>query len=465
MVEKVQKILSDSKAARWTALAIVSFTMFAGYFLADVMSPLEGMLDKQLHWNSADYGWFTGSYGWFNVFFLFLLFGGIILDKMGIRFTGITSALVMVLGAGIKYWAVSTHMFDGTTWHILFWSYPAQVWIASLGFAIFGVGIEVAGITVSKITVKWFRGKEMAMAMGIQVAIARLGTAFALSASFPLAKAFGHVSFPILVGLLMLCIGFIAFFVYSVQDKKLDASVDKFNLSTNAEAEEEFSAKDILFIIKNKGWWYIAILCALFYSGVFPFLKYATNLMVLKYGVDEAWAGSIPGLLPFGTIILTPFFGSLYDRKGKGATIMIIGSIIIILVHFLFSLSFLNHYIIAIALMLLLGIGFSLVPSAMWPSVPKIIPERQLGTAYALIFLLQNAWALMFAPALIGWVLHNYCIVGKVMVGGQEMTQYNYQIPMLIFTSFGVLALLFAYLLKIEDKKKGYGLEKPNIEQ
>ncbi len=465
MTEKIHKILSESKAARWTALTIVSFTMFAGYFFADVMSPLEGMLDKQLHWNSADYGWFTGSYGWFNVFFLFLLFGGIILDKMGVRFTGITSAFVMVLGASIKYWAISTHVLDGINWHVIFWTYPAQVWIASLGFAIFGVGIEVAGITVSKVTVKWFRGREMATAMGIQVAIARLGTAFALSTAFPIAKAFGHVSFPILGGLIMLCIGLMAYFVYIFQDKKLDVSQAAYDKHNNVVDEEEaFKMSDIWKIITNKGWWYIAILCALFYSGVFPFLKYATNLMVLKYGVDENWAGSIPGLLPFGTILLTPFFGNLYDRKGKGATIMIIGSIIIILVHFLFSLSFLNHFSIAIALMLLLGIGFSLVPSAMWPSVPKIIPEKQLGTAYALIFLLQNAWALMCAPALIGWVLNRFCIVGKVMIGKDEMTQYNYTLPMLIFTSFGVLALIFAFLLKIEDKKKGYGLEKPNIE-
>jgi MFS family permease len=465
MTELVRKTLRDSKAARWTALLIVAFTMFAGYYLADVMSPLEGMLDKQLHWNSADYGWFTGSYGWFNVFFFFLIFGGIILDKMGVRFTGLTSAIVMVAGAGIKYWAVSTHSLDGVSWHILFWTFPAQVWIAALGFAIFGVGVEVAGITVSKIIVKWFQGHELALAMGLQLAIARLGTALALSTSLPLAKLMGHVSAPILICLIMLCIGVLAFFVYTFQDKKLDASLAELHLEKSAEPEEEFSFKDILFIVKNKGWWYITILCALFYSAVFPFLKFATNLMIIKYGVAENWAGSIPGLLPFGTIILTPFFGNLYDKKGKGASIMILGSLIIIVVHFLFSISFLSHWSIAIFLMIFLGIGFSLVPSAMWPSVPKIIPERQLGTAYALIFWVQNAWALMLVPALIGWVLNQYCIIGNVMVDGQEVTQYNYTIPMLLFTSFGVLALLFAFLLKVEDRKKGYGLEMPNIKK
>ena len=405
MTEILRKTLRDSKPARWTALLIVAFTMFAGYYLADVMSPLEGMLDAQLHWNSDNYGFFTGAYGWFNVFLFFLIFGGIILDKIGVRFTGLTSAVVMVAGAGLKYWAISTSSLDGISWHLLFWTYPAQVWMAALGFAIFGVGVEVAGITVSKVIVKWFQGHELALAMGLQLSIARLGTALALSTSLPIAKAVGHVSFPILLCLIMLCIGLLAFFVYTFQDKKLDDSLAAFQSETQAEPEEEFSFRDILFIIKNKGWWYITILCALFYSAVFPFLKFATNLMIIKYGVAENWAGSIPGLLPFGTIILTPFFGNLYDRKGKGASIMILGSLIIIVVHFLFSLSFLSHYFVAIVLMVILGIGFSLVPSAMWPSVPKIIPERQLGTAYALIFWVQNAWALMFVPALIGWVL------------------------------------------------------------
>ena len=219
---------------------------------------------------------------------------------------------------------------------------------------------------------------------------------------------------------------------------------------------------DLWFIIKNKGWWYIAILCVLFYSAVFPFLKYASDLMVNKFSVNPLVAGTIPSLLPFGTILLTPVFGSLYDRKGKGATLMIIGAIIIIAVHALFSVPFLNFKPVAIVLIIILGIGFSLVPSAMWPSVPKIIPERQLGSAYALIFWVQN-WGLMGVPALIGWVLDKYCISGTRLVDGVSIPNYNYTIPMMIFTAFGVLALIFAFLLKAEDKKKGYGLELPNI--
>jgi len=570
MKEKAVSLLSESKAARWTALAVVAFTMLTGYYLTDVMAPLKGLLEGQLQWDSSDFGFFTSAYGWFNVFLLMLIFGGIVLDKMGVRFTGLGASIIMVLGTLIKYWAVSTHSLDGQTWHILFWDAKAQVFMAGLGFAIFGVGVEVAGITVSKIIVKWFKGKELALAMGLEMATARMGTALALSTSVPIAKAFNTVSAPILLCLILLCIGLIAFIIYTFMDKKLDVSQAAVNKENNfVDEEEAFRASDILKIVTNKGWWYIAILCVLFYSAVFPFLKYATDLMVQKFSINEDWAGIIPAMLPFGTILLTPFFGNLYDRKGKGATIMIIGSLLLIFVHLLFTIPFLNQWIVAILLIIVLGIGFSLVPSAMWPSVPKIIPEKQLGSAYALIFWVQN-WGLMGVPALIGWVLNKYCFIGyfsivgtgfnttqgdniaqlvtmdkqvyelsevgsigrkdttlqvvafvnnaegavsSIVVSSGDTIQrvnisdkafkkvekkkevkvpmysfeqkgridhfvtskgntvtkfsnvasfYNYTLPMMIFTGFGILALVFALLLKREDKKKGYGLELPN---
>ena len=463
MIENVKRIISDSKSTRWAAILLVSFTQFAGYFLADVMSPLQGMLETQLHWSSTDYGWFTGAYGWFNVFLFFLILGGMILDKLGARFAGMAAAITMVGGTAIKYWAITTHALDGRTWHILFWTFPAQVWAAAFGYAIFGVGIEVAGITASKVVVRWFKGHEMALAMGLQLAIARLGTALALSTALPIAKAFGRVSAPVLVCLIMLVIGVLTFFIYTFRDRKLEASIAAARVKTAEAPEEAFRLRDILDIIRNRGWWYICILCALFYSAVFPFLKYATYFMINKFGVSESWAGTIPGLLPFGTILLTPIFGNLYDRKGKGASIMILGAVLITSVHLLFALPFLTHWLVAIALMIVLGIGFSLVPSAMWPSVPKIIPERQLGTAYALIFWVQNAFALMSVPALIGWVLDKYGVTGTVVRNGQTVTTYNYMIPMLIFMSFGLASIVFAFLLKAEDRRKGYGLELPNI--
>jgi predicted MFS family arabinose efflux permease len=349
-------------------------------------------------------------------------------------------------------------MLDGQ----MLFGMKTQVLVASLGFATFGVGVETAGITVSKIIVKWFKGKELALAMGLEMATARLGTMLALQTSAPIAKALGHVSMPILMALILLCIGMIAFFIYCGMDKRLDASIAEADKDVVQEPEESFRLSDIWFIIKNKGWWYIAILCVLFYSAVFPFLKYASDLMVNKFGVDPETAGIIPSLLPLGTMVLTPFFGNLYDRKGKGATIMIIGAVLLIFVHAMFSVPFLNKPYQAVILIIILGIGFSLVPSAMWPSVPKIIPMKQLGTAYALIFWVQN-WGLMGVPMLIGWVLDKYCITGSRMIDGISVPTYNYQIPMMIFTSLGLLAIVFGFLLKAEDKKKGYGLEMPNI--
>jgi nitrate/nitrite transporter NarK len=460
-METVTNTLRDSKVARWTALAVVAFTMLCGYYLTDVMAPLKPMLEKELLWNSADYGFFTSAYGWFNVFLLMLIFGGIILDKMGVRFTGKMATIIMVAGTAIKYWAISTHSLDGHM--ILGWK--AQVVVAGLGYATFGVGVEVAGITVSKIIVKWFKGKELALAMGLEMATARLGTTLAMATSIPIATALHGVSKPILVCLIMLCIGMIAFFFYATMDKKLDKSVaDEAVRSGSVDDEESFRLSHVLQILKNRGWWYIAILCVLFYSAVFPFIKYATDLMVNKFHVSEKLAGNIPALLPLGTILLTPLFGNIYDRKGKGATIMIIGAVLLILVHAVYSIPFLTATPLAIAMIMLLGVALSLVPSAMWPSVPKIIPEKQLGTAYGMIFLIQNI-GLSLVPLLIGWVLNKYCITGTRLLDGAPVSNYNYTLPMVIFTGFGVLALIFALLLKAEDKKKSYGLELPNIKK
>ena len=462
MVVTIKKSLRDSATARWTALFIVSFTMMCGYFLSDVMSPLAGMLESQLGWSRADYGTYTSSYGWFNVFLFMLIFGGIILDKLGIRLTGFGSTVFMVVGTAIKYWAVASTTLSSD----VIFGLNAQLFWACIGFAIFAVGVEVAGITVSKIIVKWFKGKELATAMGMQVAMARIGTAIALGFSIPIARATGiiDVSRPLLVALIALCIGLIVFIVYNLMDIKLDKSEATANELNEADEEEDFKISDIGKILNNKGWWYIAILCVLFYSAVFPFLKYATDLMVNKFGVDQNVAGMIPMLLPFGNILLTPLFGGIYDKKGKGATIMIIGSILLILVHGLFSIPGLNSWITAMVLVVVLGIAFSLVPSAMWPSVTKIIPEKRLGTAYSLIFWVQN-WGLMGVPLLIGWVLEKYCITGQTVRDGMTVNTYDYTIPMMIFAGFGVLALIFAFLLKEEDKKMGYGLELPNIQK
>jgi MFS family permease len=457
MTEALSNTIRDNRATRWLTLAIVSITMFAGYFLTDAMSPLKPMLESQLHWTSAQYGIFTSAYGWLNVFFFFLIIGGIILDKMGLRFTGIMSASIMVVGASLKYYAISTTFAPGAE----IFGLPSQVAMASAGFAIFAVGVEVAGITVSKIIVKWFKGYEMALAMGMQMAVARIGTMMAMAAPVPIATYFHSVSAPLLFALVLLVVGLLAFFVYNVMDKKLDKSIAE---SGEKVEEEAFKLSDIKMIVTNKGFWLIALLCVLFYSAVFPFLKYAADLMVNKYAVPPETAGLIPSLLPLGTLFLTPLFGAYYDKKGKGATIMIIGAAMLVFIHGVFTLPFFEHWIVAVVLVMLLGVALSLVPSAMWPSVPKIIPEKQLGTAYSLIFWVQN-WGLMGVPFVIGMVLEKYCITGEVTENGLTRPTYDYTLPMLIFAVVGVLAVIVAILLKREDRIKGYGLELPNIKQ
>ncbi|NDV69900.1 MFS transporter [Dysgonomonas sp. 25] len=461
MTEFIRKKLNESKAARWTVLITVAFTMFCAYFLNDVMAPLMEKLGEEFGWTAQDFGTFNFSYGWINVFLFMLIFGGMILDKIGVRMTGIGSCICMVIGAAIQYYSVGNFVtFEGAVFGI-----KMQLFVACVGFAIFAFGLEMAGITVTKTIVRWFKGYEIALAMGLQVAIARLGMGLAYALTLPLANRLG-LSTPILVGLLALCIGLIAYLAFCVMDKKLDKSVGAVEVSE----EDKFKFSDILFIIKNKGFWLITFLCLLFYSAVFPFMKYAVSFMKNKYHIDDDFAGIIPFMLPVGAIFLTPFFGGIYDKKGKGATIMIVGAVLLICVHFLFSLPMLDHWLIAGTLMVVLGIAFSLVPSAMWPSVPKIIPENKLGTAYGLIFWVQNI-GLSGVPYLIGWVLYKYCITGTntvtEIVDGlektKEVTLYDYTIPMIIFAGFGVASLIIAFLLKREDRLKGYGLEKPNV--
>ena len=504
--QKIQKKLNDSKGARWTALIIVSFTMMMAYFFTDVMGPLEAPLttsgkvvyfdngkyvaadslmkiskqeikaeseisvgnkydieytDKDnkvvkesvtvdstiqgLGWESNDYGFFSGAYGLINVFLLMLFFGGIILDKMGVRFTGLMSTALMFAGAAIKWIAVS-NTFTGEIFGL-----PTQVAVASLGFAIYGMGCEIAGITVTKVIAKWFTGHELALAMGLQVALARVGTACALFFALPIAQSFGAVSAPVMIGASALCIGMLSYIVYCVMDKKLDASAGITETTENS--EEQFKMGDLKVIFCNKGFWLITLLCLMFYSAVFPFLKFATNLMIIKYHVNPELAGIIPGLLPFGTILLTPLFGSVYDKMGKGATLMIIGSVLLTIVHVLFALPILDIWWFAVVVMVLLGIAFSLVPSAMWPSVPKIIPMKQLGSAYAIIFYIQNI-GLSMVPMLIGNVIQNNTSNGTT----------DYTMPMAIFAGFGLVAVLISLMLKGADKKYKYGLEQKNLE-
>ncbi|MCM1108076.1 MAG: MFS transporter [Clostridium sp.] len=447
--------LNDKAWARWSALFIVAFTMMAAYYVNDVMAPLKSMLEGQLHWTSGEFGFFTGAYSFLNVFLLMLIWGGLILDRFGIRLTGILSAVLMVGGTAAEYIAIT--QYGGTEQMI--WGYKLDVFMASAGYSVFGVGAEVAGITVTKIIAKWFHGKEMATAMGVQVALARIGSQAAYAVAIPVAKSY-QLDTPLLIGAILLIFGLIAFICFSLMDLKLDRQV---SISTDSE-EDKFSFADIAAVIKNPGFWLIALLCVLFYSCVFPFQKFATELMVTKYNVSEDLAGTFAGLPALGALILTPVFGGMIDKRGKSASIMMLGAAMLIVVHFIYSLPDIHASWIAIALMIVLGIAFSLVPSAMWPAVAKIFPVKQLGTAYALIFFIQNI-GLWGIPALIGHVLETYCIVGTQEVDGLINNQYDYTLPMQIFTGIAILSLVVAFLLKQADKKYGYKLEEANIKK
>ncbi len=467
-MEKIKTSLRDSRWGRWLALIFVSFTMLCSYYLTDAMAPLQQRLEASLHWSATDYGVYTSGYGWFNVFLCMLIIAGIILDKIGVRFTGIFAIVIMLTGAGVKYWAISGHIGGELVHiHISSWQLFAaskQAIVAGLGFAIFGVGCEMFGITANKAVVRWFRGKEMALAIGLNTSTGRIGTALAMFTPIPLVKLTHNISAPIILSMLLLCIGLLAFITFIIFDKKLDKELP---IESQSKTEEDqFHFSDIVKIAKVRAFWLITILCVLFYSAVFPFIKFATNLIVQKFGISDEFASYIPSLLPFAALFLTPFFGGLYDKKGKGATIMIIGSVILLFVHLIFSIPSLNNLYVAIALVVFLGIGFSLVPSAMWPSIAKIIPENRLGTAYSITFWVQN-WGLMGVPILIGYLLDKYCVTGTVekIIGGERVsvTQYDYTLPMLVFACFGALSIIFAFMLKKEDAKKGYGLEEANI--
>jgi len=461
MTDSIKQTLRDSKKARWTALVIMSFTMFAGYMFTEVISPLKPIMERTLAMNSADFGFITSAYGVFNVFLAMLIIVGIFLDKFGIRISTIASVLVMIIGGTLKYAAFKGLIGNPEELISIFnLQISTQVFWAGFGFALFGVGVEYAGITVSKSVAKWFKGREMALAMGMQVSIARLGSFAPLAFGAKIANKY-DVPTTILIVLVFLIIGLFGFLYYNTLDKKLDKQIAD---EEDNSSEDTFKLSDLLVIIGNRGFWLIALLCVFFYSTVFPFYKYGPDLMVNKFGVSESWAGFFPSLVPFGTMLLTPIFGSLYDKRGRGASIMILGAVLLVIVHVVFYLPFITSMVAAFFNVILLGVAFSLVPSAMWPSVPKIIPEKQLGSAFALIFYVQNV-GLWGIPLAVGIVLDRTNPGVAEAKNAGEMVNYDYQSTWTIFVGLTILALLTSLWLKAEDKRKGYGLEKPNIKK
>lgn len=468
---------TNGRVKRWSVLIIVAFAMMMGYVFWDIVSPLSTTLKAPLEeggmaWTASEYGFYAGSYSIFNIFLLMLFLGGIILDKCGIRFTGLLATGMMLAGAAVNWFALryvvpTTYVEMPVT---LFGLIPehlkTQVLVSALGFGMFGVGCDITGITVSKVVTKWFTGHELASAMGIQVAMARLGTASAISLSPVIAQSFG-LSAPLLVGTLLLLAGFLMFGVYTFMDKEKEvetlrgldvetlrgSEVEKVENVKKVEESPSLMKAYVSALLTNRGFWLIAILCVLFYTSLRPFLKFATDVLVNKYGLDPVTAGWIVSLLPYGTIVLTPLFGSIYDRIGRGATLMLTGCALVFVCHVVLALPVVNTPWVAALMMVLLGVAFSLVPSAMWPSVPKLVPLKVLGTSYSIIYYIQNI-GLMLMPMLVGNIIDDYTSAdGHV----------DFIVPMSVFAVFALAATLVAALLLYMDKRMGYGLEKANI--
>ena len=543
MTQTIQKKLNDFAWARWSAMILIALMMLFAHMFVDVISPLQEVIQKTHGWMPSTYGTFASSEYLLNVCG-FLIIAGFILDKMGLRFTGITSAIVMIVGASIKFYAVSD-WFAGSAlegWLNSWWvDMPGSAKLASLGFMIFGCGVEMAGITASKALAKWFEGKEMALAMGLEMALARVGVFFIFTISPRLAGEFNpSVVKPVGFCLALLTIGLLCYAIFCLMDKKLDKQ-----LGANAaqgESEEEFKFADVVNIFKSKLFWIVAMLCVLYYSAIFPFQKFATNMLQSNLGLTNTEASDIFRWFPIGAACITPLLGWYLDKKGKGASMLMLGSILMIVCHltFAFILPECRSEVIAYAAIITLGVSFSLVPASLWPSIPKIMDKRFLGSAYSLIFWIQNI-GLWLIPNVIGLSLEAtnpgvqenintvkveisnsvstitdvkvipenvevaiedfaYQIVtgckadpktvtnaidlvaedmGNItpealeqistsittIATNTEATPYNYTAPMLIFAFLGVLALLFSLWLKALDKRKGYGLELPNIKE
>lgn len=547
--DKIQT-LRDSAGIRWMVLLFLAFAMFCSYIFMDILSPIKDLMQSTRGWDSTAFGTMQGSETFLNVFVFFLIFAGIILDKMGVRFTAVLSGAVMLVGATINWYAV-TEMFIGSsleTWFNNNLNYipgfdelgispfylgmPASAKFAAIGFMIFGCGVEMAGIMVSRGIVKWFKGHEMALAMGSEMALARLGVATCMIFSPVFAKLGGDidVSRSVAFGVVLLMIALIMFIVYFFMDKKLDAQTGEAE-----EKDDPFKVSDIGNILKSSGFWLVALLCVLYYSAIFPFQKYAVNMLqcnltFTQLSSDSFWAGNtvtviqyiimlvvaaaafasnfsksksmrtfmqilaivalvifcymgymrqsaetVFAVFPLLAVGITPILGNYVDHKGKAASMLVIGSLLLIACHLTFAFilpmfkgNAVGGIIVAYITILVLGASFSLVPASLWPSVPKLVDAKIIGSAYALIFWIQNIGLWLF-PLLIGKVLDktNPQLVSDLKNGlitpQEAAVSYDYTAPLVMLACLGVAALVLGFVLKIVDKKNGYGLEEPNI--
>ncbi len=456
-METIKKTLRDNPALRWLVLLLGGIVIFANYYLYDALSPIKSILEKDLGFSSSDYGFFVSFYSFPNTFLAMAVIGGVVLDKLGIRKTGILFVSFMAIGGFITAYGCSEMYSNGGLFYESFTSfwpkYSAELKMMSVGRFFYGLGAETSIVVISKILVKWFKGKNLALAFGLKIGFGRLGTMAALNLSPLLADGEVKIGFAVWFAAILIGIGLLVFFVYSLMDLTLDKQIQQTEELTKP---DKFEFNDILNLLTNRTFIFIALLCVTFYSAVFPFLAFAPDFIHNKFGMSLQQSGFITSLLPLSTAVITPFFGGYIDKKGKSATVMIFGAIILLLVHLTFSLTSFSPYIP----MVLLGIAFSLVPASMWPTVVRLVPESKIGTAYGLMYSIQNLGLWAF-PILAGKILDKTNPgVSEALEAGQNVS-YDYTQTILMFAALGVLGLFFAILLKRDDKKRGLGIDLP----
>ncbi len=450
--------MKDIPLVRWTALVLFSFVMFSSYYFYDVFSGIKTELQVQVGWTNTEYGTWYGAYSLTNSIILMAFLGGIILDRWGIRRTGFTFLSFMLLGTFlIAYGASETFMEGGAGFGVFdsFLSkYSPALKLMILGRILFGLGAETFYVTLNKIIAKWFKGKELALAFAISLAFGRFGTAAALIFSRNLLTAGSSVTAAGYFGFGLMVVGLFTFITFAIMDNRYDRQIKQRN---GQEVIEKLRWIDLKLLFSNRSFIYITLLCLTFYGAVFPFMPFAADLLYNKFGVAQDVAGRIVTILPFGTVIFTPVFGWVCDFKGKSASLMILGSLLLIVVHLILALT----HIWPLLPMFLLGVAFSLVPAAMWPAVAKIVAQNRLGTAYGTMFTIQN-YGLMLIPILMGFILDrtNPDVNAAMVEAGTA--SYDYQWTILLLVVLGLLGLFFAVMLKREDRVSGHGLEEPN---
>lgn len=448
-MERLNKAMNEKPFVRWGILILVGFILSVNYYFYDAFSTLKDLMTREFGFSNTDYGLFVSFYSIPNTFLLMAVVGGIILDKIGIRRTGFMFVFFMAFGAFLTAYGASKAYTSGGLGYGLMQSflpsYSPELKMMLLGRFFFGLGAETSIVVVSKILVKWFKGKDLALAFGLKVGFGRLGTFAALQLSPVLADSGAHLDTAIWLAAILCMSGLLAFMVYMLFDMKLDRQIGQSEMNRST---EKFKIKDVFGLISNKAYLFISIICVTFYSAVFPFNAFAPDFLFNEFGMSYELSGRIASILPLGTLLFTPLFGFLIDRHGKAASAMILGSLVLLLVHMSFTFTSVNPAIP----MFSLGVAFSLVPAAMWPSMVRLVDDKQIGTAYGLMYSIQNL-GLWGVPLLAGMILDKTNPVGTETL--------NYTPTMLLFIGLSFLGLIFALLLKYQDKRKGYGVDLP----